>query len=829
MMRKAHGIAGLALALLIAGVAAGGPVPGIETFDRKPVTFPVSPSTEVWDIGKDEYLVTFKWKPGAAAEKPVVVGTFNGWNRSDLPMQDADGDGVYTVTARLKAGDYRYKFGAGDNGWFTDEGNPLREEDGHQGFNSILRLGIMAEIAGKTGKRGDGEVVKAAATHEPADYHYLDLHGDEATIRVRTLANDLGSVQFLVEGAPALEMKRVAYDAQFDYWECVIGAPSLAAGKLEYRIALRDDDKAETIGPYKVDLSAQARISSPDWAKHAIWYQIVIDRFRDGDPKNNPEFTKGTGRPETTFPWRSDFYTVPGGAKPPMDEFFKHDGDGNKWPDIWERLYGGDFQGVIDKLDYLKSLGVNAIYFNPVFEATSGHKYNGKSYQFADDGYGVPGEFAKSLQANDVFDAKTWKNNRSDDLFFVLLREAKKRKMRVIIDGVFNHLGDNSYYFLDVKERGKQSPYADWWDVTGWDPFTYRGWAGSDGLPQFRKNQEHGIASDSARKYILDCTSKWMDPNGDGDPGDGIDGWRLDVPMDVPMAFWHEWCAHVRKINPEAYIVGEVWNPADEWLDGQTFDAVMNYQFRAACLSFFSEKQKRIKASEFDNELARLRIRYPQAYTYVMQNLLDSHDTDRIASRLYNPDIDRDRLFDGANRVQNPGSVYKFTKPTADVYKRLKLLAVFQATYVGAPMIYYGTEVGMYGADDPQCRNPMWWKDMMPYDLPEDRIDQSLFRHYQALFRLRSRNPVLSEGGYQTVLAADEQQVFAFIRGGDSDGPSFLVVLNNSDSMQDVKVPTKARRVKRVFGEAKFQKPKGGDSLSVTLPPVSGSVFRLEN
>ena len=152
--------------------------------------------------------------------------------------------------------------------------------------------------------------------------------------------------------------------------------------------------------------------------------------------------------------------------------------------------------------------------------------------------------------------------------------------------------------FVDVRANGRESRYADWFDITSWEPFAYEGWAGFGELPAFRKDQTHGLASETARRHIYDITRRWMDPDGDGDPSDGIDGWRLDVPNDVPMAFWYDWCDFVRSINPDAYITGEIWSRADEWLDGRSFDAVMNYQFAEPALAWIGNKDKRIPPSE---------------------------------------------------------------------------------------------------------------------------------------------------------------------------------------------------------------------------------------
>ena len=230
-----------------------------------------------------------------------------------------------------------------------------------------------------------------------------------------------------------------------------------------------------------------------------------------------------------------------------------------------------------------------------------------------------------------------------------------------------------------------------------------------------------------------------MDPNGDGDPSDGIDGWRLDVPMEVAMPFWDRWCAHVKSINPDAYLTGEVWDRADAWVNGERFDAVMNYVFARAAIEWIGHDRRKITASELDRRLSELRLAYPLETTQCMMNLADSHDTDRLVSMMLNPD----RGYDQENREQtNRG--YDNSKPGEVHYRRARLMALLQMTYIGAPMIYYGDEVGMWGPDDPSNRKPMLWKDLQPYAKSrENRVDEEHLDHYRRLGALRRENPAL--------------------------------------------------------------------------------------
>jgi glycosidase len=764
-------------------VLLAGPVPGVESFDKRPVEFNVPPSTTVWSIGDDEYLVTFKWKPDSAVQKPGVAGSFNKWDRADLPMEDPDGDGEFTVTARITGGEHEYKFVSGTEGWHRDPLNTTKREDTFGGDNSILRLGLIAMLEGREAKAGDGHIEWRAFLHNPDLFTYFDpLSDDVFTLRCRTLRGDVAgaSVKWLFRDGRTerVPMHSVGGDRLYDFWE--LQASASPEGLVGYRFLLHDSFGTEEIGrdSWPLVLDPARRSITPEWPRHAIWYQIMVDRFRDGDQKNNPEFTTGTQRVTLTHPWNSEWYTEQPYERENGQTFWK-------WS-MYNRLYGGDFAGVIEKLDYLQELGVTAIYLNPVFEATNSHKYNARSYVHADDGYGTPGEFARSTaEGKDLKDPTSWEFNASDKKLLELINEVKKRNMRIVFDGVFNHLGSDAPSFQDVVANGKNSRYADWYDVTSWEPFEYRGWAGFDGLPQFAKDPVHGLRSESLRAHIAAVTRRWMDPNGDGDPSDGIDGWRLDVPMDVPKPFWVEWRKLVKSINPDAYIVGEIWDPAEEWLDGTAFDAVMNYQFSKIVFQWAGNVTRKSTATEFVRALGHLRARYPLANTLTLQNLYDSHDTDRWVSRLANPDMS----YDAGNRIQDEGVNYNDDRPGPQHYQRMRLMAVLQNTYIGAPMIWYGTEIGMFGADDPHCRMPIWWEDKGPFENPEYRIDEGIRTFFRELFQLRTAHPVLRVGEFQVLLTDDAKDVVAFLRWSADEKEAFAVILNGSNSAQSVRIP----------------------------------------
>jgi glycosidase len=386
-----------------------------------------------------------------------------------------------------------------------------------------------------------------------------------------------------------------------------------------------------------------------------------------------------------------------------------------------------------------------------------------------------------SAANEDLLDPSTWGFNQSDRLFLEVLRELKSAGFRVIVDGVFNHVGETHVAFSDVRGRGatgSESPYADWFEIESFEPFVYRGWAGFGQLPAFRKSDD-GLASETLTKHIMDVTRRWMDPNGDGDPSDGVDGWRLDVPNEVPMGFWRAWRDVVKATNPDAYIVGEIWKRADAWLDGETFDAVMNYPFAQAVVAWVSGD---LKPSELDARLATLRLSYPEQASAVLQNLLAGHDTDRLVSMIANPG----RGYDQANS-ERPGSRYVGARPSPDAYRRAQLAVLVQMTYVGAPMVWYGDEIGMFGSDDPFCRKPMIWPDLGAFEDPAEHVDEAHLAAYREMIALRSASAALRRGAFRTLVADDARDVWVFERLlGDE---RVIVALNASGKAQDFALP----------------------------------------
>lgn len=422
--------------------------------------------------------------------------------------------------------------------------------------------------------------------------------------------------------------------------------------------------------------AAQQKSFVPDWVKDAVFYQIFPERFANGDTTNDPPNVER---------W---------GGTPKINNYF-----------------GGDLDGVIQHLDYIKGIGFNAIYFTPVFESNSNHKYHTTDYLKIDHNFGT------------------------DETFKQLLQECHKRGIRVVIDAVFNHTGVKFFAFEDIKKNEEKSKYLHWYNVHSFpvgppDKPNYEAWWNLGDLPRLmNKNPE-------VRSYLNEATRKWTTM--------GLDGWRLDVPNEIPHDFWIEWRKLVKSLNPDAYIVGEIWDDATPWLQGDQFDAVMNYRFRGACVGFIALENQ--KASQFDSILTAQRSQYPEDVNYVLQNLLGSHDTERYLT-LSNGDDDK-----------------------------LKLSVLMQMTYPGAPMVYYGDEIGMDGGKDPDCRKTMIWD--------STKWNTGLLAWYTKLIKIRNSYPVLRRGSFTTVLVDDKRKLYGFQR--DDGKQSAAIVLNNYPSEQKI-------------------------------------------
>ena len=599
----------------------------------------------------------------------------------------------------------------------------------------------------------------------------------------------------------------------------------------------------------------------PAWAKDVVWYQIFVERFRNGDPSNDPTLHDIEGawphlRPDgwEPTPWSQDWFRQEAWAAATGEGIYRT---------IQMRRYGGDLQGVIDQLDYLEGLGVTAIYLNPINDAPSLHKYDARNYRHIDRNFGPDPQGDEELAASeDPADPDTWVWTAADSLFLVLVEELHRRDMRLILDYSWNHTGIEFWAWQDVLANQAESPYAGWYEIERFDDpvtpdtseFAYSGWAGVPTLPELKKEGRpegmtrgaiEGTLVPPVRDHIFAVSRRWLDPDGDGDPADGIDGFRLDVAEIVPLGFWREYRRFVRSINPEAYLVGEIWweewpekmyDPAP-WLQGDVFDAVMNYRWYEPTRSFFADAPPYLTASQYVTALDSLATGIEPAHMQAMMSLTASHDSPRFGTSIYNPGRYKYR----ANPNGDPE--YRINKPDEHTRQIQRMILVQQFTYLGAPHIWNGDEVGMWGADDPDPRKPMVWADLTyedetthPLGQPREpdpvAPDLELFGVYQELIALRRANLRLFVDGELTWLAADDDAgVLAYDRVLGSRRA--IVAFNASDQPQllSIEAENGAYRLAFSVGES----AGSGDpvdvtdgSLTVQLPPLSARVWILD-
>jgi glycosidase len=602
-------------------------------------------------------------------------------------------------------------------------------------------------------------------------------------------------------------------------------------------------------------------LAVPAWSKDVVWYQIFVERFRNGDPSNDPTLDDMAGswpdlRPDgwEPTPWTHDWFRQEDWAEATGEPFYYT---------AQLRRYGGDLQGVMDQLDYLQELGVTALFLNPINDAPSLHKYDARNYRHIDRNFGPdPDGDAAIMEAEDPADPATWTWTAADSLFLALVDEVHRRGMRIIVDYSWNHTGTQFWAWQDVLENQIESPYADWYEIERFDDaatpdtneFSYSGWAGVPQLPEWRKiGRPEGARSGAVpgtlvpgvRELVFDVTRRWLDPNGDGDPSDGVDGFRLDVAEIVPLDFWREYRRVVREINPEAYLVGEVWweqwpdsmfDPAP-WLQGDVFDAVMNYRWYEPTRRFFAGAPPRLNASQYVAALDSVASGIPDPHLQAMMNLTASHDSPRFGTSIYNPGRYKHRV----NPRENPD--FRIDRPDARTREIQEMILVKQFTYIGAPHIWYGDEVGMWGGDDPDPRKPMLWSDLeyepevthpMGLERRPDAVapDMRLFRTYKEMVALRKNHLRLWVDGDLTWLAADDaNRLLAYRR--DLDGRQAIVAFNASEDVQDLEIPARDGAWRKAYAPG-LRADRGsevtdvaGGMLPARLAPMSAQVWIL--
>jgi len=555
---------------------------------------------------------TFTLVPPRPAKKVNLAGAFNGWDKAATPMTlGADGK-TWTITVPLKPGKYGYKFVLDGEEWITDP-HGRNEGDGNGNTNSILLI-VPGDYVG-TASPNDGVIATSALQHV-TQVPYLNFDHGRLTLSLRTRPNDLANTAVVVKGLGTFPMTGVNTDEFYRLNTASI--PWDRKGDLVYHFELTDGGKTFDFGPngigagdFKVSAKEFRPFEVPNWVEKGVIYQIFPDRFDNGDKKNDPA---------NVVPWNS----VP----------------------TYGNHFGGDIAGVRKHLGYLKALGISTVYFNPVFQSSSNHRYDTIDYLKIDPEIGTNEEFGQ------------------------VTREMKRMGIRTVVDGVFNHTATKFFAFNDVVQKGAKSPYTKWYTFQSFpvkvqENPNYVAWFNYPSMPKINQ------ANPETRAYLLNVPKFWA-------KNAAIAGWRLDVANEVPMDYWRDFRKTVKKIDRNNWILGEEWGDANRWLTGDQWDSVMDYPFRGAILDFVG-KDGGGKPSQLLSSLMGVYGMYAPQVSRNAMNLLGSHDTPRI------------RTMCGGD---------------ADL---AKLAAAIQFTWPGTPSIYYGDELGMEGDKDPDNRRVMDW------------------------------------------------------------------------------------------------------------------------
>lgn len=563
---------------------------------------------------------------------------------------------------------------------------------------------------------------------------------------------------------------------------------------------------------------------TPDWAKGAVMYQIMVDRFCNGDTTNDVvdnEYAYIGRGVEAVKDWSEN---------PAMD--------GTR------QFYGGDLQGVMDKMEYLRKLGVEVIYFNPIFVSPSNHKYDIQDYDYVDPHFGkivkdggTPIGQQESTNANaDKYKIRTGSLENleaSNELFIKLVEKAHENNIKIIIDGVFNHCGsfnkwmdkeelyrDNANYAPGAYES-KDSPYHSYFKFTDEnDNNSYEGWWGFDTLPKL--NYE---GSEKLCKYILDIGKKWVSPPYN------VDGWRLDVAADLSHSsefnhkFWKKFRKVVKEANPNAIILAEHYGDAHSWLLGDEWDTIMNYDAFMDPVTWFltgvdkhsdnAKPEVRGDADAFNNVMLYQMSRMQSESLLVAMNELSNHDHSRFLTRT-------NRMV---GRIATSGSEAAGINTDEAIFKQG---VVMQMTLPGAPTIYYGDEAGVCGWTDPDNRRTYPW----------GRENLELIEFYREAICIHKQNQVLKTGSYLPLLW--EKDLLCYGRFDEED--AILTVVNTSDEPKTITPPvymlgsedgTVWERLietnREFYNCGRIESMQQGDVIEVTVKPNSSVIYRKLN
>jgi glycosidase/fibronectin type 3 domain-containing protein len=786
-------------------------------------------------------------------------------------LQDPDGNGIYVLqTTQVPPGSYEAKV-AIDESWSENYGQGGVRDGANIPFTVPAGGGTVTfsydasshvlsiSVQGSGGPVTDNNVEWDGVRHDSRDLLYRTPGGavpagTPVRLRLRTFHEDVTGVKARLFDVNAnaqriVDLERVAEDVSCyqaslaprtcDFWELVL--PNAAPNNLWYRFFVTDgsdtdyyaDDTAALDGGVgamsddAVDRSYALTVhepgfTAPAWARSAFVYQIFPDRFRDGNAGNNP--VPGKGNPARLA--KDPRYAYPGGdpggsgAVPAWDQVVQM--RWNELPEGYCRNYsagacpqrfaqpaadregprgrdyfGGDLQGITEKLDYLRDLGVTAIYLNPIFDGGSNHGYDTQDYTRIDPYFGNLDHWEK------------------------LRREAEQRGIRLVLDGVFNHLSSDSPFFDRYQHYAQvgacesaTSAFRPWFVFLTGDvpcgPGDYEGWFGFDSIPVLQKSRAD--VQDAFVRGPNSIAALWLKR--------GAGGWRLDVSGDpsFPAGYWEAFRTTVEQTEPDALTISETWQKDTallRMLRGDRLDTTMNYRLRDAVLGLlapgsfdskgFADSGRQLSASEFASRLASIREDYADAAYYSLMNLLDSHDTERLLWTLTPGAETR------TDKEQNAANL-------AAGKQRLRLASLIQFTVPGAPTVFYGDEVGLTGDDDPDDRRPYPWTDQ------GGSPDNGLLGHYRELAGLRKSVPALVDGDFRILLASDGDDTVAY--GRKTGSQAAIVALNRSGVPRVLAIPVAGYVPDGTAFEMRHGTGAGatvaGGQLQVAVGPMSG-------
>lgn len=675
------------------------------------------------------YPRVFTYEAPAGTKTVNLAGTFNNWSASDTPMhEEADGR-TWTITLQLTAGEYQYKYVVNGQTWIPDP-KGVNKDDGNGNTNTFIT--ILPPDYAALAKTGDDKITVSALKHS-RQFPYLNWQktsdGGSLQLELRVRPGDISQVSVLLGDGHKVSMVPAATDSIFEFEQTAL--PWDGKGTLQYSFELVDGGSPRFFGPkgltasptgneFSISLATYHPVQPPSWPARSVIYQIFPDRFDDGNKMND-----AAGAPS----WNS--------AK-----------DYSNW-------LGGDLAGVRKRVGYLKSLGISAIYFNPIFETSSYHGYETVDYKKIDPHFGT----------NDGFESLT--------------RELRTAGIRTILDGVFNHTARGFFAFKQAKADGPKSPYWDWYSFFGYpvvDSGTpnYKAFYGFPSMPKLNH-------SNPAVVKFLDSIPQYWNDHAD------IAGWRLDAANEVPLSFWKQFSAAVRRVNPSAWIIGENWSDSSQYVNSGAWDSAMNYPFLFAVWDFVGVGGS-AKPSKLAQTLQTIYNWYPPQVDLNMMNLIDSHDTARILTQC-----------GGNEKLRNIAAAIEFAWP-------------------GVPTVYYGDEIGMPGGKDPDNRNPMNWS--------KATSANPTLAYYRTLIAARRSSPELQEG-WPVVLAADDSsQTFAFARVYAGKAAYCLVNRSDRPTSIQIKVPTNtAGQVITNLTTGQAEGPGPGGMLSITVPAMSATIL----